>query len=155
MLRAPICRQSATLATSETSFGASTSVTIARPVSARASASSSRPSMPRPRNVYGDERGLKAPPRSAVAPAARTARALRRAALHHNEHGGRSRAAAGSAIRPVHLGRTTRICPGGPQTARAEHERVLDLRLRLRRVPRDKDADAPPERTGDRDLAAA
>ena len=36
MLRAPICRQSATRATASTSPGVSTSVTIGRPVAARA-----------------------------------------------------------------------------------------------------------------------
>ena len=42
---------------------------------ARARASNSRPRSPRPWNEYGEVRGLNAPPRSAVAPAARTARA--------------------------------------------------------------------------------
>ena len=40
-----------------------------------ASASSSRPRLPSPWNEYGELRGLNAPPRSAVAPASRTARA--------------------------------------------------------------------------------
>ena len=43
------------------------------PVSRRASASSSSPRLPSPWNEYGELRGLNAPPRSAVAPAARTA----------------------------------------------------------------------------------
>ena len=76
MFRAPICRQSATRATASTSDGASTSVTTGSPVSARASARISRPSSPIPRNVYGEVRGLKAPPRSAAPPAERTARAV-------------------------------------------------------------------------------
>ena len=51
-------------------------MTIGRPVSSRASARISRPFAPRPWNAYGDERGLNAPPRSTVAPAAATARAV-------------------------------------------------------------------------------
>src|SRR3981081_3263900 len=78
MFRAPICRQSATAATASTSPGARTSVTIGRPLTARASARISSPSPPIPRNVYGEVRGLNAPPRSAAPPAARTARAVSR-----------------------------------------------------------------------------
>ncbi len=51
------------------------SVTIASPVSARASARSSSPRLPSPWNEYGELRGLNAPPRSTAAPASRTARA--------------------------------------------------------------------------------
>ncbi len=88
MLRAPICRQSATRATASTSPVVSTSVTIASPVSARASSRMSSPATPRPRKLYGDERGLNAPPRRIVAPAARTARAVARVCSRDStEHG--------------------------------------------------------------------
>ena len=76
MLRAPIWMTSAISATSATSRGSRSSVTIGSPVSSRASARISRPFEPRPWNAYGDERGLNAPPRSTVAPAAATARAV-------------------------------------------------------------------------------
>src|SRR6188472_1046599 len=69
---------SAIAATSSTSRGSRSSVTIGSPVSSRASTRISRPFEPRPWNAYGDERGLNAPPRSTVAPAAATARAVSR-----------------------------------------------------------------------------
>ena len=51
-------------------------MTIGSPVSSLASARISRPLDPSPWKAYGDERGLKAPPRKTVAPAAATARAV-------------------------------------------------------------------------------
>src|SRR5512143_2149585 len=53
-----------------------TSVTIGRPVSSRAFASHSSPCSPSPWKLYGEDRGLNAPPRSTVAPASRTRRAV-------------------------------------------------------------------------------
>ena len=76
MLRAPTWRMSACSATSGTSAGSMTSVMTARPVRSRASTRYPRPSAPRPWKEYGLVRGLNAPPRSTVAPAARTASAV-------------------------------------------------------------------------------
>ena len=76
LLRAPIWITSVASTTSSTCRGSISSVTIGRPVSAFASRSSSSASSPRPWNVYGDVRGLNAPPRSIVAPASATARAV-------------------------------------------------------------------------------
>ena len=70
MLRVPICSMSAYSLTSATSWASTTSVTIGRPVSARASARIFSPASPSPWNAYGEVRGLKAPPRSNAAPAA-------------------------------------------------------------------------------------
>src|SRR5881409_1747130 len=133
MFRAPICRQSATRATASTSPGESTSVQMARPVSARASARISRPSSPSPRNAYGEERGLNAPPRRTVAPAARSG------------HDGEWRAAAnGNAVDRDH-----RVL--GDHLARCELERpthrhdLRDARERLDRLGRG--TRGRPERT--------
>jgi len=76
MLRAPIWRTSAYSATSSTCRVSMTSVTTGSPVARRVSARSSSPSRPIPWNAYGEERGLKAPPRSRRAPAARTRSAV-------------------------------------------------------------------------------
>ncbi len=78
MLRAPICRMSAYVLTSGTISGAITSVTTGRPVSSRAAANSFSPSVPSPWKLYGEVRGLKAPPRKAFAPAPFTAWAASR-----------------------------------------------------------------------------
>jgi hypothetical protein len=64
--------------TSATWSTAITSVTTARPVSSRASASSSSPFSARPWNEYGFVRGLNAPPRRPDAPASFTACAVSR-----------------------------------------------------------------------------
>ena len=69
-LRVPTCSMSAYDATSSTSCASTTSVTIGRPVSSRTSARICRPCSPSPWNAYGEDRGLNAPPRSRVAPAA-------------------------------------------------------------------------------------
>jgi hypothetical protein len=53
-----------------------TSLIVGMPVARPASASSSAPSQPMPWNEYGLLRGLKTPPRSMTAPAARTAFAV-------------------------------------------------------------------------------
>ena len=58
MLRAPTWITSATSSTGSTSRASISSVTIGRPVAAFASASSRRPSTPRPWNAYGEVRGL-------------------------------------------------------------------------------------------------
>ena len=76
MLRAPIWITSAASTTSSTCRGSISSVTIGRPVSSLASRRMSSASRPRPWKVYGEVRGLKAPPRSMVAPAAATTRAV-------------------------------------------------------------------------------
>jgi hypothetical protein len=52
------------------------SVTSGSPVSARASARIVSASSPSPWKVYGEVRGLNAPPRSMLAPLAATARAV-------------------------------------------------------------------------------
>jgi hypothetical protein len=57
-------------------FGSMTSVMTGSPVRSRASARKRRPWMPRPWNAYGLVRGLNAPPRRIVAPAAATASAV-------------------------------------------------------------------------------
>src|SRR6476659_7179413 len=57
MLRAPIWMQSATSATRCAPSSSSASVTMGRPVSARASASSSSPLRPSPWKEYGELRG--------------------------------------------------------------------------------------------------
>lgn len=88
MFRAPICNMSACSATTSTCRVSMTSVTIGSPVSARTSASKASASSPNPRNAYGDERGLYAPPRKSVAPAARTdAAALNNISRPSTEHG--------------------------------------------------------------------
>jgi hypothetical protein len=76
MLRAPIWITSAVSTTAATSRGSISSVTSGRPVSSRASSRIFRPSRPRPWKVYGEVRGLNAPPRSIVQPAAATTRAV-------------------------------------------------------------------------------
>ena len=76
MLRAPIWITSATSATSSSWRGSSSSVTIGSPVSSRASRRMASASTPSPWKAYGDVRGLNAPPRSIVAPAAATTRAV-------------------------------------------------------------------------------
>ena len=70
MLRVPTCSMSAYEATRSTSWASTTSVTTGSPVCARTSARIRRPSSPSPWNAYGEVRGLYAPPRSSVAPAA-------------------------------------------------------------------------------------
>src|SRR5882762_5890602 len=87
-LRAPIWRMSACSATTSTLSGSMTSVMIGSPVSRRASARSFRPSSSRPWNAYGEVRGLKAPPRRTVAPAAFTrAATCRICSRDSTEHG--------------------------------------------------------------------
>src|SRR4051794_22169130 len=76
MLRAPIWITSAASSTASTWRGSISSVTTGSPVSSRASRRIVSASSPSPWNVYGDVRGLKAPPRSIVAPASFTARAV-------------------------------------------------------------------------------
>ena len=76
MFRAPIWITSAHVTTASTSRTSISSVTIGRPVTSRASARISSPACPSPWKEYGDERGLNAPPRSIVAPAAATTRAV-------------------------------------------------------------------------------
>src|SRR4051795_7960327 len=94
MLRAPIWMTSATSRTGSRSRASMSSVTIGRPVCALASASRRSPSTPRPWKAYGLVRGLYAPPRSIVAPAARTTgavgpgRGLVRPAAEHRRPGG-------------------------------------------------------------------
>ena len=79
MLRAPIWITSACSSTASTWRGSISSVTIGSPVSSRASTRISSASSPRPLKVYGDVRGLKAPPRSIVEPRVRDrARGLER-----------------------------------------------------------------------------
>src|SRR4051812_27036619 len=75
MLRAPICTTSAYSAMTSACALSSSSVTIGRPVCARASARISSAGTPRPLNANGEVRGLNAPPRSIAAPPACTARA--------------------------------------------------------------------------------
>ena len=88
MFRAPIWMTSATSTTSSTWRGSISSVTIGSPVSSRASRRISSASEPRPWNVYGDVRGLKAPPRSIVPPAAATTRAASSVCSRYStEHG--------------------------------------------------------------------
>ena len=76
MLRAPIWITSACSSSASTCRGSINSVTIGRPVSSRASTRISSASSPSPLKVYGDVRGLNAPPRSIVEPACATARAV-------------------------------------------------------------------------------
>ena len=57
-------------------MGDITSVITGSPVSCLARASSFRPSNPMPRKLYGEVRGLNAPPRITVAPEAFTALAV-------------------------------------------------------------------------------
>ena len=78
MLRAPIWSMSACSATFSTWRVSITSVTMGSPVSARTSASMRSAVSPSPWKAYGEVRGLKAPPRSIPAPAARTACAVSR-----------------------------------------------------------------------------
>ena len=88
MLRAPIWSMSAYSATSVTSVGVMTSVTNGIPVFSRASARSFRPSSSRPWKLYGEVRGLNAPPRSTCAPAFFTTSALFRICSRvSTEHG--------------------------------------------------------------------
>ena len=75
MLRAPIWTTSACSAIASACVVSRNSVTTGSPVSARASTRISSAGTPRPLNANGDVRGLKAPPRSIVAPPAATVRA--------------------------------------------------------------------------------
>ena len=70
MLRVPTWSMSACSATTFTSRASTISVTIGRPVTSRTSERISRPFTPRPWKAYGEVRGLNAPPRSSLAPAA-------------------------------------------------------------------------------------
>ena len=70
-----------------TSRGSMTSVTTGMSSSPLASMSRSRPFSPMPWLVYGEVRGLKAPPRSIVAPAFLTARAMVKRFSPSTEHG--------------------------------------------------------------------
>ena len=76
MLRAPTWITSATSRIGSTSRASISSVTIGSPVSALASARIRRPASPRPWKLYGEERGLYAPPRNIDAPASATTRAV-------------------------------------------------------------------------------
>ena len=69
MFRAPIWITSAASSTASTCRGSISSVTTGSPVSSRASRRIASASSPSPWKVYGDVRGLNAPPRSIVAPA--------------------------------------------------------------------------------------
>ena len=69
MFRAPIWITSAASSTASTCRGSISSVTTGSPVSSRASRRIASASSPSPWNVYGEVRGLNAPPRSHVAPA--------------------------------------------------------------------------------------
>src|SRR5215208_1762053 len=75
MLRAPIWTTSACAAIASACWVSRNSVTIGRPVSARAAARISSASTPRPLKANGEVRGLNAPPRSIEAPPSRTVRA--------------------------------------------------------------------------------
>src|SRR3954471_22962193 len=75
MLRAPIWITSACWAIASACWLSRNSVTIGRPVWARASARISKAAGPSPLNANGDVRGLNAPPRSMEAPPALTTRA--------------------------------------------------------------------------------
>ena len=74
MLRAPIWMTSAAAATASMWRGSISSVTSGSPVASRASSRIASACAPSPRKLYGDVRGLNAPPRSMLAPAACTAR---------------------------------------------------------------------------------
>ena len=88
MLRVPIWSTSANSATMSTCAGSITSVMIGSPVRSRASARRRNPSRPRPWKAYGEVRGLKAPPRSRVAPAAATPAATSKSCSRDSiEHG--------------------------------------------------------------------
>ena len=76
MLRAPSWMMSATSRTSSNWRMSMHSVTIGRPVSARASARMPSAGLPSPLKAYGDVRGLYAPPRRNVAPTAAQTRAV-------------------------------------------------------------------------------
>src|SRR5918993_658386 len=76
MFRAPICNTSAYSTHAGIWSIDMTSVTIASPVSSRASARIFKPSSPIPWNAYGEVRGLNAPPRRPIAPASFTACAI-------------------------------------------------------------------------------
>ena len=76
LLRAPIWITSVASTTCSTWRGSISSVTTGSPVSSRASRRIASASRPSPWKVYGDVRGLNAPPRSIVAPAAATTRAV-------------------------------------------------------------------------------
>ena len=75
MLRAPICTRSTYSSNSSMRSSLISSLTMGRPVASRALTMSRMPSVPRPWNAYGDVRGLYAPPRSMLPPAAFTSRA--------------------------------------------------------------------------------
>src|SRR5438067_4535742 len=78
MLRAPTWKMSAYCSISSIWLRSITSVTSTRFSARAASRSIRRPSSPRPWNVYGELRGLNAPPRNTFAPARRTAAAAAR-----------------------------------------------------------------------------
>src|SRR5919201_2961545 len=116
LFRAPIWITSAASSTGSTWRGSINSVTTGNPVSSPASRRIARPSSPSPWNVYGDVRGLKAPPRSIVAPAPATTRAVSNVCSRYSkEHG--------PAIRPNHESPircpSTSITVGSGATSRA------------------------------------
>ena len=81
MLRAPSWKMSAYLSMTSIWLTSITSVTSFMFSAFAASRSSRSPSSPRPWKLYGELRGLKAPPRKIFAPARRTAAAASRTCL--------------------------------------------------------------------------
>ena len=119
IFRVPTWSTSAYRATSGTCSGATTSVTMARPVASRASARNSRPCSARPWKAYGSVRGLNAPPRRPTAPASRTAAAIsRRLARSSTAHGPAMSATRSAPTLPVPRGMTV-------GSGRASREAIL------------------------------
>ena len=157
MFRAPIWITSAASSTASTCRGSISSVTIGSPVSSRASRRIASASSPSPWKVYGDVRGLNAPPRSHVAPAAATARAVSSVCSRYSTvHGPAIRPKNPSPIRRP----STSITVGSGETSRddelvrlQDRQHLLDARVALERQRRQQLALA--DRADHRRLAPA
>ena len=140
MLRAPIWMTSATSRTSSTCRGSMSSVTIGRPVSSRASRRMESASTPSPWKLYGDVRGLNAPPRSIVAPAVGddTRRLERLLARLDGARPGDEAEPAVADLPSARLdhGRVGRDLPGHELVRLEDRQHLLDAGVRLERKRR-------------------
>ena len=132
MLRAPIWITSRVSSTSSTCRGSISSVTTGKPVSSRASPGSRAPRRRAPGSAYGEVRGLNAPPRSIVAPAAATARAVSSVCSRYStEHGPgdqAERAVADAAAVDVDHGRVGRELARDELVRLQDRQHLLDAR---------------------------
>ena len=118
------------------------SVTIGSPVSSRASRRISSASTPSPWKVYGEVRGLNAPPRSIVAPAAATARAVSSVCSRYSTVHGPGDEAEGRVADPPAVdldhGRVGRELARDELVGLEDRQHLLDARIALERQRREQ-----------------